>query len=163
MDTPPQHDRRDQRVGGILAQAVDALRNALGERLIAVVLFGSRARGDAHEGSDWDLLVIAEGLPQAPFQRYLYLKQLLPPGTRGEVSIIARTRQEFEARLPSLYLDIATDGRILYDPWAYASQRLMMLRQLIQKAGLYRERTEAGDIWQWQTPPTRPWTLKWSS
>jgi predicted nucleotidyltransferase len=36
--------------------------NSIGERirLHAVVLFGSRARGDAHEMSDYDLVIIAD-------------------------------------------------------------------------------------------------------
>ena len=38
-------------------------RAASPDRLVAVVLFGSRARGEGSETSDWDLLVIAEGLP----------------------------------------------------------------------------------------------------
>jgi predicted nucleotidyltransferase len=39
-----------------------ALRERFGERLCEVVLFGSRARGDAHEDSDVDVLVVIEGL-----------------------------------------------------------------------------------------------------
>lgn len=35
---------------------------AFGERLKDVVLFGSYARGDAHEGSDVDVLVVIDGL-----------------------------------------------------------------------------------------------------
>lgn len=41
---------------------VAALRAALGEKLIAVALYGSWARGDAGRGSDVDLLVIARDL-----------------------------------------------------------------------------------------------------
>jgi predicted nucleotidyltransferase len=33
------------------------LRERLGENLVAVTLYGSRARGDAREGSDFDLVV----------------------------------------------------------------------------------------------------------
>ena len=33
------------------------LREALGDDLVAVTLYGSRARGDAREGSDFDLIV----------------------------------------------------------------------------------------------------------
>jgi predicted nucleotidyltransferase len=33
------------------------LREALGENLIKIVLYGSKARGDAHRGSDVDILV----------------------------------------------------------------------------------------------------------
>lgn len=83
-------------------QAVEALHAGLGDRLVAVVLFGSRARGDAHEHSDWDLLVIAEGLPENHFERHLFLKPLLPPDCRGAVSILAKTPEEFESHVPSL-------------------------------------------------------------
>lgn len=38
-------------------EAVLGLRQSMGDDLVAVALFGSRARGDAKEWSDWDLLV----------------------------------------------------------------------------------------------------------
>ncbi|TAK34941.1 MAG: nucleotidyltransferase domain-containing protein [Chloroflexota bacterium] len=142
-------------------QAVEALRAGLGDRLVAVVLFGSRARGDAHEWSDWDLLVIAEGLPENPFERSRFLARMLPLRCRGEVSIIARTPQEFESAVQSLYLDIALDGWVLYDPHQYAAKRLAMLQRLIERLGLYRERTEDGDVWQWREEPSGPWELEW--
>ncbi len=141
-------------------KAVEALRAGLGERLVAVVLFGSRARGDHRPESDWDLLVIAEGLPEHPWDRRMLLNRLLF-GCRGSVSLIARTRQEFESHVPSLYLDIALDGRILYDPTGYAAERLAHLRRLIEEAGLYRERTAAGDIWNWRKQPRGPWVMTW--
>jgi uncharacterized protein len=109
----------------ILPQTVRALQTALGDRLVAIVLFGSRARGEASPESDWDLLVIAKALPQKPFTRRLFLKRLLPSSCRGALSVLARTPEEFEAHLPSLYLDIALDGRILYDPRQYAAKRLV--------------------------------------
>lgn len=143
--------------------AVNALRAALGERLVAVVLFGSRARGDAHDDSDWDMLVIAEGLPERIFERHLYLKRLLPPACRGEVSLISRSAAEFETSLPSLYLDIALDGRILYDPDLYVTQRLALLKRIIRRKGLYRERTPDGDVWRWKKAPAQPWRLEWSA
>jgi hypothetical protein len=37
---------------------VQALREAFGERLERVILFGSKVRGDDHEESDVDLLVV---------------------------------------------------------------------------------------------------------
>jgi predicted nucleotidyltransferase len=33
------------------------LKDRLGDRLVSVTLYGSRARGDAREGSDFDLIV----------------------------------------------------------------------------------------------------------
>ncbi len=145
----------------VLGPAVAALREALRERLVAVVLFGSRARRQATAESDWDLLVLAEGLPEKAFDRLLYLKRLLPTECRGAISALAKTPREFEAHLSSLYLDIALDGQVLYDPLGYAAERLGSLRALLDEVGLYRERTEAGDSWRWKNPPSGPWTLDW--
>jgi uncharacterized protein len=38
----------------------DILRNKLGRKLKQVILFGSQARGDAREGSDYDLVVVLD-------------------------------------------------------------------------------------------------------
>jgi uncharacterized protein len=138
-----------------------ALRQQLGEDLVAVVLFGSRARNDHRLDSDWDLLVIAHGLPQKSFERHLFLKRLLPPAWRGRVSILAKTPAEFEAHVPALFLDIAIDGIILHDTDAYATKRLGRLRQLIHEQGLYRERRAKNFVWQWQDFPGLRHQLTW--
>ena len=145
----------------VTRRTVVELRKALGERLVAVVLFGSRARGDARADSDWDLLVLADDLPQNPFDRQLFFGRLLLPNIPGAITVLAKSPKEFEAYLPSLYLDIALDGQILYDPSGFAADRLAALRRLIEEAGLHRERTEFGDMWAWEKEPTGPWALEW--
>ncbi len=145
----------------ILERAVEALRTALGEHLIAVVLFGSRARGDASPESDWDLLVIAEELPERYMERHLFLRKRLPLEL-ADISLLAKTPQEFKASLPPLYLDIALDGKILYDPHGFMAARLNYLRGLIERAGLQREHTAAGDVWRWRQQPMEEWELVWA-
>jgi predicted nucleotidyltransferase len=98
---------------GLLNGIASNLKEGLGGDLVAVVLFGSRARGEAHEGSDWDVLVIARRLPGRSLKRAIQLKQMLPPECRGEVSLLAKTPEEFMSNLPDLYLDIALDGIVL--------------------------------------------------
>jgi len=39
------------------------VESAFGERVAKMVLFGSRARGDQHEESDWDIAVFLRGEP----------------------------------------------------------------------------------------------------
>lgn len=146
-----------------LAEVVAALRQGLGDDLVAVVLFGSRARGEADEASDWDLLVMAHNLPGRTFERHIRLKGLLPVAWRGRTAILAKTPEEFEARLPSLYLDIALDGIVLYDPDGYAARRLASLRQLSEKQGLYRERVQDDLVWRWERFPGFDWSLEWEA
>lgn len=143
--------------------AAQSLENALGSDLIAVILFGSRARNDAQENSDWDLLVIAENLPTETLARHLLLKRSLPIELRGVVSILALTPKEFLSSLSSLYLDIALDGKIFYDSHNFASNHLAYVRQQIEDSGLLREHTPAGDIWTWQGPQPTTWHLEWGN
>jgi predicted nucleotidyltransferase len=83
-----------------LQPLTQALQRQFGDDLIALVLFGSRARGDHHPGSDWDLLLIAHRLPERAFKRHLTVKTSLPVEWRGKVSILAKTPAEFEDHLP---------------------------------------------------------------
>ncbi|MBU4232165.1 MAG: nucleotidyltransferase domain-containing protein [Proteobacteria bacterium] len=55
----------------ILSQLVTALQEGLGERPVAVVLYGSRARDQASEASNWDLFVIAKDLPARLWERHI--------------------------------------------------------------------------------------------
>lgn len=140
---------------------VSGLREGLGADLVAVVLFGSRARGEAHEGSDWDFLVIARGLPERTLERVFRIKKMLPPLYRGEASLLAKTPEEFVAGLPDLYLDIALDGEVLHDTGGYMAGRLEALRALIRRKGLRREREGRDLIWHWEQPPGPEWSLEW--
>jgi predicted nucleotidyltransferase len=59
LDRQQQLDARltpDERAG--LATFVDHLRQRYGDDLLRVRLFGSKARGDYHEESDFDLLIV---------------------------------------------------------------------------------------------------------
>ena len=145
----------------LAVQVVGALKDGLSGRLVAVVLFGSRARGEGSETSDWDLLLIAEGLPAKTFDRSLYLKQLIPLEWRGRVSMLAKTPEQFHGAISSLYLDVALDGQILYDPRGFAVSRLGALRRGIEHLGLRRERIPEGFDWRWEKTPAASWPLSW--
>lgn len=144
-----------------LRVVVEALRQGLGDNLVAIVLFGSRARGEATEASDWDLFVLAHNLPSSPLQRHIQITTLLPVQWRGQAAILTRTPTEFESRLSSLLLDIALDGIVLYDPEGYVTQRLAALKRLITNRGLYREQVGRDFIWRWKQFPGSNWSLEW--
>ena len=135
----------------------DALAASLSDRFIGLVLFGSRARGDHSGLSDWDLLLVAEGLPERVFARHCFLVAALPPKLRGSVSIIARTPAEFAVQKSPLFLDIATDGQILHDPAGVVRARLETLRRWADSAGLRRRQDEAGIQWLAADPSPLSW------
>jgi predicted nucleotidyltransferase len=56
----------DQLADPILKRFRAALDEIYGDRLERVVLFGSRARGDAHEDSDYDVAVFLRDLADRP-------------------------------------------------------------------------------------------------
>lgn len=143
----------------LLNGIVSKLREGLGDDLVAVVLFGSRARGEEREGSDWDILVVACRLPGRTLKRAIRLKRMLAPEHRGEVSLLAKTPEELMSNLPDLYLDIALDGVILYDTDGYMAKRLRFSKALILRKGLRRGR-EDGDL-IWRQPSASGWSLKW--
>ena len=58
-----------------------------------VFLYGSVARGDFHEGSDLDLLVVASGLPKDPLERLKALYRFV----EGSEEPKGLTPEEFEA------------------------------------------------------------------
>lgn len=53
-----------------LERYVAVLERCYGADLVSVVLFGSRARGEAKPESDIDVLVVVRGLPRNRFERY---------------------------------------------------------------------------------------------
>ena len=98
----------------LVAEAVRRLVDALGPEQI--YLFGSRARGDAEEESDYDLMVVVPTSELPPHRRaqlaYLALRDI-----RLAADILVWTRQEFDRFLPvagSLAATILREGRLLY-------------------------------------------------
>ena len=138
----------------VSGSVVAGLREGLGGALVAVVLYGSRARGTARRDSDWDVLIVARGLPDRVFQRHVAVKRMLPSAVRGAVSVYARTPEELEAAwpLPSLYYDIALDGRVWYDTGGFAARWLASARWAMEAQGWYRDHTPFGDLWRRRMP-----------
>lgn len=153
----------DSEVRKTLSPVVEAFQAGLGDNLVSLVLFGSRARGSVRPESDWDLLVITTGLPNKILKRNRSLLALLPLSWRCRVSVLAKTPVEFEAVLSSLYLDIALDGVVLYDRHGYIQEKLGYIQRRIKQMGLKRQKINEDWLWSWKHPPGINWELEWSS
>lgn len=152
---------KEKKLRGILSPLVRSLRKGLGEDLIAVVLFGSRARGVTRKTSDWDLFILVRSLPFSPLKRYSYLRGLYDNGPEGGVSLLARTQSEFEEGFPAFYLDLGLDGVILFDTGGYMEAKLKRIREITKEAGLKRETISGGFFWDWEKYPGHEWEISW--
>lgn len=63
-------DRIDPRTDPLLRRLKAALQDMYGDRIDRVVLFGSRARGEAHADSDYDIAVFLKDLTDAWKERF---------------------------------------------------------------------------------------------
>ena len=131
----------------------------LGDRLVGIVLYGSRARGDAREDSDVDLFLLAEDLPEDLWERARLLHFHSAQPRQPDVAIRALTPAEYARHLSSLDLDIAIDGRVLWDRDGHTASRLALIRQRLDEAGHYR----TADLrWRWrESPSTDDWEIDW--
>lgn len=58
MNEPEPHKNKD--MNQLVKEFAAELRGRLGSRVRRILFFGSRARGDAREGSDYDMLVVVD-------------------------------------------------------------------------------------------------------
>jgi predicted nucleotidyltransferase len=146
----------------IFQKIVNCYKDYLSNHLVSIVLFGSHARGDVKETSDFDLFVIAEELPVKVFQRILFIRKPLKGQFAERICIIAKTPEEVLKNLPSLFLDLGLDGIILFDKDNFFKNLQTKIREIIQQAGLQRKKVNGEFYWEWQTPPLKGWEITWN-
>ena len=101
-----------------LQDYVSAVRAELGPHLQRVILFGSRARGDARPDSDVDLLLLMTNYPE---ERWLVRKRVVSATHRLTLthqlvfgSVLARVA-DYEAETEPLYRQVKKEGIVLMD------------------------------------------------
>ena len=143
-----------------------ALKAYFGDRLMAVVLYGSVARGEQTPESDIDLLIVADGLPASHRARNRllveleegFLPALLAPWHRQAIPIDVATRIKTpeEAReLTLFYLDLTEDAVILYERGRFFQDILDRLRRRL--ADLGAQRRQQGRVRYWILKPDYRW------
>jgi predicted nucleotidyltransferase len=141
-----------------LARYVHAL---YGDRLVALVAFGSVGRGTPRHDSDLDVLIVADGLPDgrmARVEQFATVEKALAPivadGRRAgfftECSPVFKTPAEVRAGSP-LLLDMVDDARILFDRDGFFAGAMTRLRERL--AALGARRVWRGNAWFWDLKP----------
>ncbi|MDD2676046.1 MAG: nucleotidyltransferase domain-containing protein [Methylacidiphilaceae bacterium] len=147
----------------LLPFCVEACREIYGEGLLALLLFGSVARGNARFDSDLDLLVIAERLPPRRRERFnafsgravAPLEQareaLFSRGYPAEISWIFRTPEELREGAP-FFLDLPEEAVILCERGRFASEFLRRIRRMREREGARRIRLAGEECWDFRGP-----------
>jgi len=98
----------------VLDKVVERIRDAAGPERI--VLFGSRARGDARQRSDWDLLVIARSeLPRHRRSAPLYSLLADMPGEFEVVVYTPEEAEEWSGVSEAFVTTALREGTVLYE------------------------------------------------
>lgn len=145
-----------------LSELVHVIKERMGGNLTSLVLFGSQSRGDAGPASDYDILLVARVLPPKGMERYRHIRESLRGVAALPVSFTLKTEEEIDKDITSLLLDIAIDGKTLYDN-GFMSERLDRLRKILDKKGLIREKVKNSFFWKWKVPPASGrWEISWN-
>lgn len=114
-------------------------RAVLPFKVIAAVAFGSQVKGLASPSSDFDILIIAEGINPKRQRRggeIAKIKKALP---LLFLDLLLLTRDEavsnFENHNP-LFLDIAEEGVVIFDEDSFAEKLMVETREYIRQKGI---------------------------
>jgi hypothetical protein len=124
------------------------------EKAKAVILFGSRAKGEHTEESDCDICLISDDLPHDLFRR-----RYLAPSAFRSLSVFGFYPQEFLDMLEDgnlFILDILEEGKTLYDN-GFLREAQIRGKEVIEEYHLKKE--ENG--WTWDKDRVRKKT-KWT-
>ncbi|MBS7645856.1 nucleotidyltransferase domain-containing protein [Candidatus Bathyarchaeota archaeon] len=129
----------------LVERAVERLVEELGDRVTAVALFGSRARGDSKEWSDFDFLIVVRGVSgvEGRFRIYDPLRRVL----KRDVTVLDIDEAEIFREgltVDSFLLNVAWDAVILYDPTGRLTRLFERVKAAVRGAGLIRYRTRDG-------------------
>lgn len=103
------------------AQIIDNIKQVAAQVLpkgSTLYLYGSRARGDDHEGSDWDLLLLLDKprLEHEDFGRYSYPFVKMGWDIGEDIRPQAYTKDEwFNGPHAMFYYNVENDKSILYE------------------------------------------------
>lgn len=97
-----------------------------------IILFGSRARGDYTEYSDYDILVVGDNIPRDPREAY---SMLIDP-SNPNIQPVGMNTEVFLKKLRegnTFILEVLEDGRILYADEALLNNVIQEFKRIRSK------------------------------
>lgn len=129
-----------------LLRQISILNSYLSENFIGLILFGSTIRGEARKSSDIDLLIVLGETDNVRRRLYRIWDEKIAS------KLDPRYSPQF-AKLPnpemagSLWLEVAIEGRILYDRNELIQSRLSQIRERIAEGFWERKYAHGHPYW----------------
>jgi hypothetical protein len=143
---------------------LEGLRDAVGDRLVSLIVYGSRARGTHRVESDLDVLIVIRGLPRLRAERHALVRPIKWAIDRAHrqlrgseppyLSYLVKTPEEAAYHSP-LYLDMTEDAVLAYDRDGFFDGVLEAMRRRMAALGSMRVWLEGG--WYWVLKPDAVW------
>ncbi len=151
---------RDYRL--LVDRLLQLMREKMGERLLAVCLYGSLARGQVQRGSDVDLFIVVQGdqreaealwtaAHHALYETSEY-EALTQQGVWPDLSPFIVTQEFLTVETPWLLLEVQDHGLILYDPQGVLARKLEAVRRRMRELGTKKVMMPDGS-WYWDIKP----------
>lgn len=121
-------------------------RALLNFKVIAAVAFGSQVKGAASPSSDFDLLIVAEGLNPKRHRRREEVLEIIKALPACSLDLLLFTRDEVISNFANhnpLFLDIAEEGLVLFDKEGFVETLMAETREYIRHKGIVK----LGDGW----------------
>ncbi|GAB6947744.1 hypothetical protein JCM16161A_18740 [Vulcanisaeta sp. JCM 16161] len=137
----------------LLSMACRDLESEFGDEFLGLMLFGSWARGEAHEDSDVDVAVLFNTLRglEVRVRAYEVLRRFI----RRDITLIDMRRSELDGSLTALAINMAWDGVIICDKYGDLRRFKNSVIKFIENEGLIRYRTKDGK-YGWMRSDGRP-------
>lgn len=122
---------------------IEKAKSQFGSAFVGLLLYGSKARGDAYDTSDTDLLLVVDQSVRIERDLYRTWDVALPTEISINISHLPPTARD----AGSLWLECALDARILFDPTGAIRKRLDEIKELILSGAFVRRTTHGQGYW----------------
>jgi hypothetical protein len=113
------------------------------KKVIGLLLFGSQARGDSHDRSDTDFLLVISRELTIERNMYRVWDQFLPEGISLHIGHLPHN----PSNASSLWLECALDAKILFDPTGAIKNTISAIRDFITSGAVVRRVTHGQGYW----------------
>lgn len=127
----------------LTAEVLQEAERTLGGNVVGLLLFGSQARGDTHDSSDTDLLLVVDSNIKIERASYRHWDKVLPPDISLHITHLPTNASD----AGSLWLECALDARILSDPSGRIASFLLRAKEYITSGRVVRRVTHGQGFW----------------